>query len=124
IKTSARNGKVCAIRIVAEDHHLILISDKGKLIRIRVKDVPVQGRATQGVRVMRVEDGEQVAAIERLADPEEATDIAEASPVEAADDADTERVDMDGADESEDGDDDAAPDDEADGDDEPPADDE
>ena len=36
IKTSARNGKVSAIRVVAEDHHLILISDKGKLIRIRV----------------------------------------------------------------------------------------
>jgi DNA gyrase subunit A len=116
IKTSARNGKVSAIRIVCDDHHLILISDKGKLIRIRVKDVPVQGRATQGVRVMRLEDGENVAAIERLVDPEEASDIAEGAPVEAADEGDTERVDMDGAleDEAEESDEDEAPpDDEA-----------
>jgi DNA gyrase subunit A len=116
IKTTARNGKVSAIRIVCDDHHLILISDKGKLIRIRVKDVPVQGRATQGVRVMRLEDGENVAAIERLVDPEEASDIAEGAPVEAADEGDTERVDMDGAleDEAEESDEDEAPpDDEA-----------
>jgi len=109
--------------VVAEDHHLILISDKGKLIRIRVKDVPIQGRATQGVRVMRLEDGEQVAAIERLVDPEEASDIAEATPLEAPEeiaDGDTERVDLEGAgddgegegDDGEGDGDDAAPDDE------------
>src|SRR5262249_41589119 len=105
IKTSARNGKVSAVRIVAEDHHLILISDKGKLIRIRVKDVPIQGRATQGVRVMRLEDGEQVAAIERLVDPEEAGNIAEGAPVEGADENDAERVEADLADEGDEVDD-------------------
>src|SRR5678816_3424508 len=67
IKTTTRNGLVSGVRIVSEDDHMILISDRGKLIRIRAKDVPVQGRATQGVRVMRVDDGEHVAAIERLA---------------------------------------------------------
>jgi DNA gyrase subunit A len=114
IKTSARNGKVSAVRIVAEDHHLILISDKGKLIRIRVKDVPVQGRATQGVRVMRVDDGEQVVAIERLVEPDEGEDIAEEAPEhdgpEELDAGDTERVDM--GDVLDDEDDDAPPDDE------------
>jgi DNA gyrase subunit A len=125
IKTSARNGKVSAIRVVAEDHHLILISDKGKLIRIRVKDVPIQGRATQGVRVMRLEDGEMVAAIERLVDPEEATDIAEGSPVEAADEGDTERVEAEGAEgEESEAEDEAPADDDAEGGDEPPPDDE
>jgi len=98
IKTSARNGKVSAVRIVADDQHLILISDKGKLIRIRVKDVPIQGRATQGVRVMRVDEGEQVVAIERLVEPEEGEDIAEEAPdaeaPEELDGGDTERVDM------------------------------
>jgi DNA gyrase subunit A len=88
IKTSARNGMVAATRIVAEEDHLILISDRGKLIRIRVSDVAPKGRATQGVRLMRVDDGERVAAIERLAEPEE-SGIAESSPIEAADDGDT-----------------------------------
>ena len=88
IKTTTRNGGVAATRIVSEVDDLILISDRGKLIRIRVKDVSIQGRATQGVRLMRVDDGEHVAAIERLAEGDE-SGIAEASPIEAADDGDT-----------------------------------
>ncbi len=89
IKTTARNGEVSGVRIVTEDDHLILISDHGKLIRIRVRDVSVQGRATQGVRIMRVDDGEFVAAIERLAEPADESDIAEGAPIEAIDDGDT-----------------------------------
>jgi DNA gyrase subunit A len=89
IKTTTRNGLVSGVRIVSEDDHMILISDRGKLIRIRAKDVPVQGRATQGVRVMRVDDGEHVAAIERLAEPAEESGIAEGAPIEAVDDTDT-----------------------------------
>jgi len=110
IKTTTRNGLVSGVRIVTEDDHMILISDRGKLIRIRVKDVPVQGRATQGVRVMRVDDGEHVAAIERLAEPADESGIEEAAPIEAVDDSDTvpNEVDEDLEDDS----DDAAPDDE------------
>ncbi len=89
IKTTARNGLVSGVRIAGDDDHLILISDRGKLIRIRVSDVKVQGRATQGVRVMRLDDGEHVAAIERLADPGEASGIAEGAPIEAIDETDT-----------------------------------
>jgi DNA gyrase subunit A len=117
IKTSARNGEVAAIRIVADDDHLILISDKGKLIRVRVKDVPTQGRATQGVRVMRLEEGEQVAAIERLVDPAEESDI-ETAPIEASpEDAEAEgegEAEVDEADEAEGDDEGDAPDDEGD----------
>ncbi len=89
IKTSARNGQVCAVRIVTDDDHLILISDRGKLIRMRVGEIKVQGRATQGVRLMRVDDGEHVAAIERLAEPGDESGIAEAAPIEAVEDGDT-----------------------------------
>ncbi|HEX7836536.1 MAG TPA: DNA gyrase subunit A [Kofleriaceae bacterium] len=89
IKTTARNGQVAATRIVTDDDHLILISDRGKLIRMRVGEIKVQGRATQGIRLMRVDDGEHVAAIERLAEPEETSGIAEAAPIEAVDDNDT-----------------------------------
>jgi DNA gyrase subunit A len=95
IKTSSRNGKVQAVRVVTDEDHLILISDKGKLIRMKVTDIPIQGRATQGVRVMRLDDGEQVAAIERLAEPDDESGIAVGAPVEAADDGDTTPVDMD-----------------------------
>jgi DNA gyrase subunit A len=89
IKTTARNGQVSAVRIVTDDDHLILISDRGKLIRMRVGEIKVQGRATQGIRLMRVDDGEHVAAIERLAEPGETSGIAEGAPIEAIDDGDT-----------------------------------
>jgi hypothetical protein len=65
---------------------------------------------------MRLDDGEQVAAIERLIDPEDAGDIAEAAPVEVPEelaDGDTERVDMtdvEGEGEGDDDDDDDADD--------------
>jgi DNA gyrase subunit A len=89
IKTSARNGQVSATRIVTDDDHLILISDRGKLIRLRVGEIKIQGRATQGVRLMRVDDGEHVAAIERLAEPGETSGIAEGAPIDPVDDNDT-----------------------------------
>jgi DNA gyrase subunit A len=89
IKTTARNGLVAATRIVSDDDHLILISDRGKLIRLRVRDISVQGRATQGVRLMRVDDGEHVAAIERVAEGEGEDIAAEAAPIESIDDSDT-----------------------------------
>jgi DNA gyrase subunit A len=117
IKTTARNGLVSGVRIAGDDDHLILISDRGKLIRIRVRDVKVQGRATQGVRIMRVDDGEHVAAIERLAEPGEESGIAEAAPIEAIDDTDTVPTEIMEGDEDEGGDDEGG-DDEA-GDDEP-----
>jgi len=89
IKATTRNGQVSATRIVTDEDHLILISDRGKLIRLRVGEIKIQGRATQGIRLMRVDDGEHVAAIERLAEPGETSGIAEAAPIEAADDSDT-----------------------------------
>ncbi len=88
IKTTARNGLVAATRIVTDEDHVILISDRGKLIRLRAADIAPKGRATQGMRLMRVDDGEHVAAIERLAEPDE-TNIVEASPIEAIEDGDT-----------------------------------
>ncbi|HLL24903.1 MAG TPA: DNA gyrase C-terminal beta-propeller domain-containing protein, partial [Kofleriaceae bacterium] len=114
IKATARNGLVRATRIVTEDDHVILISDRGKLIRLRVRDISIQGRATQGVRLMRVDDGERVAAIERLAEPDEESGIETAAPIESIEEGDTvpnegleEELD-EGEDEDEAGDDDDA----------------
>ncbi|MBZ0233579.1 MAG: DNA gyrase subunit A, partial [Deltaproteobacteria bacterium] len=122
IKATARNGKVAAVRVVSDEDHLILISDKGKIIRVRATDISTTGRAAQGVRMMRLDDGEQVAAIERLADPQDEAVIAEGAPIEAADDGDTvpmESADLpddgdDGAEGEDEGADDEAPDDEPD----------
>jgi DNA gyrase subunit A len=84
IRTSERNGKVVALRVVSDEDHLILITDKGKLIRVPVSNLKVLGRATQGVRIMRVDDNEKISAVERLADPTDPSGIEEAPPVEAS----------------------------------------
>ena len=65
IKTTERNGKVVGCRLVTDDDDLMLITDGGKLIRMPVQGHPDLGRNTQGVRLIRVDEGENVVAIER-----------------------------------------------------------
>ena len=82
IKTSERNGKVVSLRIVADEDDLMIITDGGKLIRMPVNGVPTVGRNTQGVRLIRLDEGEKVMAMERLAETEE--DEQEVAPEVAA----------------------------------------
>ena len=62
IKTTPRNGKVVAILSVKEDSDVIIISKDGKIIRLESADIRQAGRSTQGVRLVRMEDGDRVAA--------------------------------------------------------------
>ncbi|MBW2965365.1 DNA gyrase subunit A, partial [Candidatus Woesearchaeota archaeon] len=57
---SERNGKVVAIRSVTDDDELMLISQKGIIIRTAVKQISTIGRVTQGVRIMKLEDGDRL----------------------------------------------------------------
>ena len=57
-----KTGPVIAARVVSPDEEVMLISSKGVMIRIAVKEVSVQGRVTQGVRLMRLDEDETVAA--------------------------------------------------------------
>jgi DNA gyrase subunit A len=81
IKTTDRNGKVVGVRAMTDEDHLMLVTDCARIIRTPVRDISVIGRNTQGVRLIRVEEGERVVAVERLAEPPEP----EAAPVEAGD---------------------------------------
>ena len=57
-KISEKTGKLCSLRIVSEDEDLIVISSDGIIIRVRIGSVPVYGRTSGGVRIMRFkEDG-------------------------------------------------------------------
>jgi len=71
IKTTDRNGPVVGCRIVQDSDHLMTITDGGKIIRMPVGGISVIGRNTQGVRLVRLEEGEKIAAVERLAEAEE-----------------------------------------------------
>jgi DNA gyrase subunit A len=82
IKTTERNGKVIGCRLVTDVEDLMLITSTGKVIRMAVKGIPTLGRNTQGVRLVRVEDGETVMAFESLPESEESADEVQAAPVE------------------------------------------
>ena len=60
-----------SLRLVSDDDDLMLITDGGKLIRMPVDGIPTIGRNTQGVRLIRLEEAEQVVAMERIAEKEE-----------------------------------------------------
>jgi DNA gyrase subunit A len=84
IKTTDRNGKVVGLRIVTDEDDLMLITDGGKLIRMPVAGIPTIGRNTQGVRLIRLEEGEKVVAMERLAEADEDGEERAVSPEVAA----------------------------------------
>jgi len=63
-----KNSAVIASFPVEESDDLMLISDAGQTIRVAVSGISVQGRAAQGVTVFRVDEGEKVVSVERIAD--------------------------------------------------------
>lgn len=66
IITNQRNGPVSRVRSVADDDELIFTSADGIIIRIPAKDISIQGRNTQGVRIMNLKPGDTVAGIARI----------------------------------------------------------
>ncbi len=70
IQTSDRNGKVVGIAYVHDDDELMIISQQGMILRMRAGDVRAIGRATQGVRLIEMEEGDEVVAIAKLAEKE------------------------------------------------------
>ena len=65
-KITPKTGKIVGVRIATEEDDVMLITDKGTIIRINVKDVSILGRSTQGVTLMRTNDGGKVVSIETL----------------------------------------------------------
>jgi DNA gyrase subunit A len=71
IHTTDRNGRVVGIAYVRDEDELMLITQQGKILRMVTRDVRTIGRATQGVRLIGVEDDDRVVSIARLAEREE-----------------------------------------------------
>ncbi|MEM7379372.1 MAG: DNA gyrase C-terminal beta-propeller domain-containing protein, partial [Pseudomonadota bacterium] len=66
IKTSERNGEVIGAQLVSDDDEIMLISNGGTLVRTSVGEVSTLGRNTQGVRLIRLDDGDTLAQVERV----------------------------------------------------------
>jgi len=78
IKTGGRNGDVLSVMKVDDDDELIVTSVKGMVIRMPVKGISVLGRATMGVRVMRLKENDKIAAVARLVGMQEEERVVEA----------------------------------------------
>ncbi|AHX05367.1 DNA gyrase, A subunit [Ehrlichia chaffeensis str. Liberty] len=75
ILTTARNGNVVASFPVESNDHIMLITDKGKLIRIAVSDIRIIGRSTQGVTLFKTEKREKVVSVAKIIDAKDNSDI-------------------------------------------------
>jgi len=71
IQTSDRNGKVVGIAYVTDEDELLLISQQGMILRMKAGDIRSIGRATQGVRLIEMEEGDAVVSVAKLAEREE-----------------------------------------------------
>ena len=88
IKTSPRNGPVAGSCVVTGDDDAMLISQSGKLIRIPTSGVKVQGRNTQGVKIINLGEDDRVVALSRLAESDGSDGSDGSDEAEAADGAD------------------------------------
>jgi len=77
IKITEKNGPVAGIVKVRDSDELMISTSTGKIIRIAMKDVSVIGRNTQGVKLMDIEEGEQITGIAPIAEKEEEGEAAE-----------------------------------------------
>ena len=66
IQTTERNGRTVGAVLVGEGDEIMLISSNGTLVRTPVDDISVQGRNTQGVRLIRVEEGQRLVGVARI----------------------------------------------------------
>jgi DNA gyrase subunit A len=71
MKTTDKTGRVVGVQQVTEDDQLMLVTNTGKIIRLRIKDIRVIGRNTQGVRLIDLEEGERVVSLARVAEKED-----------------------------------------------------
>ncbi len=84
IKVNARNGPVAASLLVAPEDQIMVVTNRGKIIRTPVSEVSELGRNTQGVRIIRMRDGEIVVAATRVVDRGDDGDDTETAPTDDA----------------------------------------
>jgi DNA gyrase subunit A len=71
MKVTDKTGPVVSIKQVTDTDEIMVISDGGKIIRMKVRDISVIGRNTQGVRLITLDENEKVTAVAKLAESEE-----------------------------------------------------
>ena len=87
IQQSERNGKVVAATLVHGDDDIMLITDRGVLVRTRVSEIREMGRATQGVILINLDDGTKLSGMQRIVENDAQAAADEAAADEEIDDS-------------------------------------
>ncbi len=77
MRTSDKTGEVIGVRQVTDEDHLMLVTDSGRIIRLRMAELRIIGRNTQGVRLLNVGPDERVASLALLAEKEDEVEAEE-----------------------------------------------
>jgi len=84
IRTTDRNGHVVGMRVVRDEDELMLITEKGQLIRTRVEEIRETGRNAQGVRLIRLDEGDRLVAMATVARDDDQENGAGQTPSQTA----------------------------------------
>ena len=92
IETADRNGRVSAMETVGRGDHIVLMSERGQIVRTDVEDVSTVGRNTMGVTVMGLDEGDRIASVDVVPDrpPETDDESGEDAPAEPSGERDAE----------------------------------
>jgi DNA gyrase subunit A len=82
IVTNKRNGQVIYVKEVIEEDEIMLTSKDGMIVRIPVKDIRIQGRNTMGVRIMKLNKGDNVVSVAKIVEKDEDDEYCEDSKEE------------------------------------------
>jgi DNA gyrase subunit A len=88
ITQSERNGKVVAATLVHADDEIMLITDRGVLVRTRVSEIRELGRATQGVTLIGLDEGSKLSGLQRIVE-NDANPVADETSVDGDDEGDS-----------------------------------
>ena len=84
LNVTDKTGKVVAIKLIeSEDEDVMIITRQGNTVRIPTTDITIQGRNTQGVTLIRLRDGDEIASVAKVAEKEEEEDTSGEAPASA-----------------------------------------
>jgi DNA gyrase subunit A len=71
MRLTDKNGEIKQIKPVSDKDDLMVITDKGQVVRTKISGISLMGRATQGVRIIKLKEGEHVVSVEKIIEPDD-----------------------------------------------------
>jgi len=82
IKVTGKNGAAIGMKTVSDKDELMLITEKGMIVRSPIKDIRTTGRSTQGVRLMKLDKGDKIASVAKIVPEDEESEEAKIKEAE------------------------------------------